>query len=81
MLEAEFFLGSPPVHLYNNETALRELVVTPRPTVVHRVGSSLSHHSSNTPTAALHLEFSDGKACDIEDTLRGATMEITCGVR
>jgi hypothetical protein len=56
-------------------------VVTPRPTVVHRVGSSLAHHSSSAPTAALHIEFSGGKACDIEDTLRGATMEITCGKR
>jgi hypothetical protein len=55
--------------------------VTPRPTVVHRVGSSLSHHSSKSPIAALHLEFSGGKACDIEESLRGATMEITCGTR
>ena len=31
--------------------------------------------------SALHLEFEGGKPCDIENVLRGSTMEIVCGGR
>jgi hypothetical protein len=78
IIENQYFIGHPPEDLYENETTLLASVVPPRPAALHRVGS---FRSGNVPTPSLHIEFTGGKACDIENTLRGATIEIACGIR
>eukprot|EP00602_Paraphysomonas_sp_CaronLab_P003035 CAMPEP_0185031628 /NCGR_PEP_ID=MMETSP1103-20130426/19204_1 /TAXON_ID=36769 /ORGANISM="Paraphysomonas bandaiensis, Strain Caron Lab Isolate" /LENGTH=413 /DNA_ID=CAMNT_0027567203 /DNA_START=239 /DNA_END=1480 /DNA_ORIENTATION=+ len=71
-IEAEFSLGVPPLEMYDNETALQEAVVQPRSHPIKRTTHALP---------SLQIEFTGGKACDIEDVTRGSTMEITCGSR
>ena len=77
VIQSEFLLGSPPLHMYKNGTALSESVHYP----VQAASSVNDVHTSQPKTPSLHLEFSDGAACDIEDVKRGTTVEISCGDR
>lgn len=71
-LEAQHMLGSAPVHLFNNESALQERVVSVKSSI------ALAKHSK---PAKLVLEYEGGSECDIEDVVRGTSVEITCGER
>ena len=75
VVQAEFLLGVPPLAMYTNATALSTAIRFP----IKTAATMDDVHTSQIRVPSLHLEFTHGEECDIEDVQRGGTVEVSCG--
>lgn len=91
-IHSEFSLGYPPLETYDNLTALNTMTIYGSTSQQQQSGRGYLLHRFGMPPPKMNgkeqddgnrllLEFVNGTACDIKDTMRESTVEISCGPR
>jgi hypothetical protein len=93
-IHSEFFLGYPPLPVYEDLAALTAMTAYGSTNRRQQRGSGYPLHGLGMPppkmNSKLHpddgmnrllLEFTNGTRCDVKDTMRSSTVEIACGPR